>query len=72
MSHPEIALELFSNKNGGPDENEFSESYDSISMTIEEIIEFLGRIEEEANPSNATAGRARAPLKYQDESNNPA
>jgi len=51
ISHPEIALELFKNKTGQDGAElgyggDFTESYDSISMTIDEILEFLGSIED--------------------------
>lgn len=57
LDKPEIALKLFTNDAsensgaGGMDQGygaDYQESYDSISMTIEEIIDFLGKIEEEA------------------------
>ena len=55
LKHPDIALKLFQNEapsaeGTGLDHGfggDFAESFDSISMTTEEIIEFLGRIEEE-------------------------
>ena len=39
---------------------EYADSYEQISMSIEDIIEFLGKIEEEASASQIAAGRARA------------
>ena len=55
LKHPDIALKQFQNEapsaeGAGLDQGfggDFAESFDSISMTTEEIIEFLGRIEEE-------------------------
>ena len=55
---PDIGLRLFQNESstegngvGGADQafggGDFVESYDSISMTTEEIIEFLQKIEED-------------------------
>ena len=69
MSHPDIALKLFTNDEnenqaaGGLD-GDYQEHYD-ISMTIEEIIEFLGKIEDESSASNATTGRARTQSRFQ-------
>lgn len=63
---PDIGLKLFQNEASTENGDQafaggdFVESYDSISMTTEEIIEFLQKIEEDHKKKLDQGGRARA------------